>query len=390
MVEAQTVRMPLLRACTHRLIPLILLSAVLAGCSLTVSVDNGTPANGPSATLPPPPTIAPETSNVECTQTLSTSDDIQQVLDQAKPSDVICLSGGTYSPQETLTIKTSGENDHPITLRSAPGQHAIIDGPDSDPALELQQANWWSLTDLEITGSDILLRLNESSDNEITRSVFHDAGGECIRFRDQSQRNRFTDNVVYTCGLQGFNVEEGHKNGEGLYIGTAPEQRKRIDGALDHSNNNIVERNWFRTDGSEAVDIKEDSEQNIVRNNVGIGSKDPDGGIFGARGDNNQFLNNTAIGGTGAGFRAGGDDVSKGEHGQPSDRVYGKNNIFRDNVAQGNEGYGYRFMTWPQDVDCTNTGSDNGDGLFYVDNEDIQLNCPDVSSSPASGTPASD
>jgi hypothetical protein len=47
-------------------------------------------------------------------------------------------------------------------------------------------------------------------------------------------------------------------------------------------------------------------------------------------------------------------------------------------------------MTWPQDVDCTNTGSDNGDGLFYVDNEDIQLNCPDVSGSPASGTPASD
>src|SRR5690242_4876376 len=153
MVEAQTVRMPLLRACTHRLIPLILLSAVLAGCSLTVSVDNGTPTNGPSATLPAPPTIPPDTSNVTCTQTLSTSDDLQKALDQTKPSDVICLSDGTYSLDETLTIQTSGENDHPITLRSAPGQHAIIDGPDSDPALELQQANWWSLTDLEITGS---------------------------------------------------------------------------------------------------------------------------------------------------------------------------------------------------------------------------------------------
>ena len=146
------------------------------------------------------------------------------------------------------------------------------------------------LTDLEITGSDILLRLNGSSDNEVTRSIFHDAGGECIRFRNQSQRNRFTDNVVYTCGLQGFNVKKGTRTARASTL--APRRSSEVGSmaSMDHSNNNVVERNWFRTDGSEAVDIKEDSEQNIVRNNTGIGSKDPDGGIFGARGDNNQFL----------------------------------------------------------------------------------------------------
>ena len=199
--------------------------------------------------------------------------------------------------------------------------------------------------------ADILLRLNGSSDNEITRSIFHDAEGECVRFRDQAQRNRFTDNVVFACGRKGFNVKKDKKNGEGLYIGTAPEQRSRVVGGMDHSDHNVVERNWFRTDASEAVDIKEDSEQNIVRNNTGIGSRDPDGAIFGSRGDNNQFLNNTALDGTGAGFRTGGDEVSKGKHGQPEDRHYGKNNIFRDNIAEGNGDYGYRFMAWPQDVD---------------------------------------
>ena len=380
--------MSLLTRCAHRLIPAIVLILVLAGCSVAINVNNGESSATQSATDGPatPPAIPPESGSVECTETLSTSDDLQKALDAAEPSDVLCLSGGTYKLKSTLFIHASGENDHPITLRSAPGAHAIIDGKDGDPTLELVNASWWLLTDLEFMSSDILLRLNDSSDNEITRSIFHDSDGECVRFRNQSQRNRFTDNVVYSCGRKGFDVKKDKKNGEGLYIGTAPEQRDRVVGGMDHSNDNVIERNWFRTDASEAVDIKEDSEQNIVRNNTGIGSRDPDGAIFGSRGDDNQFLNNTAIDGTGAGFRTGGDEVSKGKHGQPSDRHYGKNNIFRDNTAEGNGDYGYRFMAWPQDVDCTNSGSNNDRGVFYVDDEAVHLDCNGLSGSPAAGS----
>jgi hypothetical protein len=107
--------------------------------------------------------------------------------------------------------------------------------------------------------------------------------------------------VVYACGLEGFNLDEDSKNGEGVYIGTAPEQRERIGGVPDQSSENIVERSWFRTDGSEAVDIKEDSERNVVRDNVGIGSIDPDGRHLRQPGDRNEFLFNEATAGAGPG-----------------------------------------------------------------------------------------
>lgn len=370
------------------------LAVILAGCSVTVTVDDGTnptPRSIEPAIVATPPSIpGADADDVACSVVVSPGDDLQDAVDDADPSDDICLGAGEHRLEETLAITTSGEDDNPITLRSGPDALAVVVGPDSDPAIELTAASWWVLTDLEITGGDILLRLNGSTDNEIQRSVFHDAGGECVRIRDQSQRNRFVDNVVYTCGIEGFNLDEDSKNGEGVYIGTAPEQRDRIGGVPDQSNENAVERNWFRTDASEAVDIKEDSERNVVRDNIGIGSRDPDGAIFGSRGDRNQFLYNEAFGGTGAGFRTGGDEVDAGQDGQPADRIYGVDNLFRGNDAHDNAGYGYRFMVWPQDVDCTNTGADNAEGTFYVDDEDIALACDGESASPAAASPEPD
>ena len=360
---------------------------LLAGCSVTITVDDGTgvtPESTEPIFLATPPTIpAAVDAAVACSATVAPGDDLQGAVDAAGPSDVICLATGQYVLDETLAITTSGEDDNPITLRSAPGEAAVVDGPDGDPAIELTGAAWWSLTDLEVTGGDILLRLNRSTDNEFRRSVFHDAGGECVRIRDQSQRNRFSDNVVYACGVEGFTGEEGHKNGEGVYVGTAPEQRDRIGGVADHSDENALERNWFRTDGSEAIDIKEDSERNVVRDNVGLGSRDPDGAIFDSRGDRNEFLYNEAFAGAGAGFRTGGDEVDAGQNGQRAARVYGADNVFRGNDAHDNAGYGYRFMVWPQDIDCTNTSSGDAKGAFYVDDEDVALSCAGESASPA-------
>jgi hypothetical protein len=379
-------RLTTLAAFTRRSVAIAGLAVVLAGCSVTVTVDDGsggsdvTPQTTDSAVdtepaVATPPAIPPDDADVACSVTISTGDDLQAAVNGGAPGDVVCLAGGEHRLEDTLAVTTSGEDDSPITLRSAPDATAVVVGPDSDPAIELIGASWWVLTDLEITGGDILLRLNGSSDNEIQRSVLHDAGGECVRIRDQSQRNRFADNVVYACGLEGFNLDEDSKNGEGVYIGTAPEQRERIGGVPDQSSENIVERSWFRTDGSEAVDIKEDSERNVVRDNVGIGSLDPDGAIFGSRGDRNEFLYNEALGGAGAGFRTGGDTVGAGVDGQVEARIYGADNVFRGNDAHDNSGYGYRFMIWPQDVDCTNTGSGNADGLFFVDDESIELSC---------------
>jgi hypothetical protein len=165
-------------------------------------------------------------------------------------------------------------------------------------------------------------------------------------------------------GRQGFDAAKGKKNGEGVYIGTAPEQRSKNQppDVPDRSWGNVVEDCTFRTAAAEAVDIKEDSEQNIVRRCVGEDSRDPDGPIFGSRGDRNRFEACIARGGLGHGFRFGGDDVPAGKYGQQVARLYGKDNVLRDCLAEKNALYGVAEMVRPQDVDASNRFVANGRG----------------------------
>ena len=165
-------------------------------------------------------------------------------------------------------------------------------------------------------------------------------------------------------GREGFDAAAGRKNGEGVYIGTAPEQRGKNQppNVPDRCLANIVEDCTFKTEAAEAVDIKEDSEENIVRRCTGEGSRDPDGPIFGSRGDRNRFEDCIAKGGLGHGFRFGGDTVPQGKYGQPADRTYGMDNVLRQCRAEGNALYGAALMVLPQDVDDTNTFVGNGRG----------------------------
>src|SRR3954463_13132496 len=50
---------------------------------------------------------------------------LAHALKQLQPGDVLYLRGGTY--YEALAIRTSGTKEMPITIRSAPGELAIID-----------------------------------------------------------------------------------------------------------------------------------------------------------------------------------------------------------------------------------------------------------------------
>jgi len=52
----------------------------------------------------------------------------------------------------------------------------------------------------------------------------HDAGGECVRLKGYAQANEVASNVIARCGRVRFDLARGAKNGEAIYIGTAPEQ----------------------------------------------------------------------------------------------------------------------------------------------------------------------
>src|SRR5258706_8078092 len=168
------------------------------------------------------------------------------------------------------------------------------------------------------------------------------ASGECIRLRYFVQGAQIHNNEIGPCGFNDFPngvYAGGGKNGEGVYIGTAPEQRgdgKNPNSAVDLSNNNHVYANAFNTQGNECVDIKEGATGNLIEENTCTGQKDPNSAGFDSRGNANIFHANTSTSNVGGGFRFGGDTANDGI-----------NNVATDNIVTNNQGYGFKIQIKP-------------------------------------------
>uniref|UniRef100_UPI003594130B hypothetical protein n=1 Tax=Nostoc sp. TaxID=1180 RepID=UPI003594130B len=180
------------------------------------------------------------------------------------------------------------------------------------------------------------------------------AGGECVRLRYFAQNNEIAFNKIFNCGVQDFKFRGGGKNGEGIYIGTAPEQRndgKNPTTDIDASADNWIHHNVIDTQGNECVDVKEGASRNIVESNYCTGQLDPNSGGLDSRGNNNIFRYNQVFGNIGAGIRLGGDTSSDGS----DNDVYG-NNIY-DNASGG-----IKFQAKSQGQICENVMKNNVGG----------------------------
>jgi hypothetical protein len=278
---------------------------------------------------------------------------LKRALAVAESGDTIQLSAGAYAgevktrvPAVTITGPTSA-------VISSPGERGLEVLHDKT-----------ILRGVSIANCDIGIWLYGANDCVLEDLTFREMGGEGLRIKNQSCRNIVRGCRFERMGREGFDAAAGKKNGEGIYIGTAPEQRAKNQppNVPDRCLGNIIEDCTFKTEAAEAVDIKEDSEENIIRRCTGADSRDPDGPIFGSRGDRNRFEECNAKGGLGHGFRFGGDTVPQGKFGQPADRTYGSNNVMRKCCAENNALFGAALMILPQDVDETNTFINNRRG----------------------------
>jgi len=279
---------------------------------------------------------------------------LSEALSKAQPGQTIRLAAGQYAGGVTTSaagVSVEGPRD------------AIVSGPPSGRGIQVLHDKT-VLRGFTIEGADIGIWLQGVNACTLDGLHLRDMNGEGVRIKNQS-----CDNTVRNCrfdrmGRTGFDAAAGKKNGEAVYIGTAPEQRAKNGKpeVPDRCLRNVVEDCVFQTEAAEAVDIKEDSEQNIVRRCAGSGSRDPDGAVFGARGDNNRFEHCLATAGVGHGFRFGGDTVKRGKHGQASDRTYGAGNVMRNCRAEGNAKWGAAPMVRPQDIDDSNVFEGNGSG----------------------------
>ncbi len=268
---------------------------------------------------------------------------IDLAVAEARAGDTVLVGPGTYPG---FTTARSGRTDAPVRIV---GSAAVIRG-DGDGHLVEVNHDHVTIEGFEIARADILVWVFQATGVRIINNVLRDAAGECVRVKYFSTGNEVAGNRIERCGRD-FDAEDDEKNGEGVYIGTSPEQLHRNPtGEHDASNNNWVHDNVV-TSPAECVDIKEGASANLVESNVCGGGKDPDGAGFSARGNGNIFRSNTSTDHKGAGIRLGGDDEGDGV-----------DNVVVGNRFAGNAGYGVKVQREPQRQICGNEVADNGEG----------------------------
>lgn len=285
---------------------------------------------------------------------------LQDALNRAQPGDVVQLAPGDY--RDAVKSVRSGTKAKPISICGP--KSAVIRGTEYDQRIVEINHDHLILDGFTIDGQfgadpgdknsyagKLIYAIGTArgdgpSDNRFFNLTFKNAGGECVRLRYFAQRNEIAGSVFRTCGLYDFKFDEGGKNGEGIYIGTAPEQQGMNgapDAAQDRSDRNWIHDNGFVTKGNECVDIKENSSKNLVEGNVCTGQRDKESGGFDSRGNQNTFRFNTSFKNKGAGIRFGGDG-----------KTQGIKNIAYGNVIRDNGPYGIQMTRNPQGLICGN------------------------------------
>lgn len=270
---------------------------------------------------------------------------ISYALSLARAGVTIIVREGVY--KEYIKTVRNARSDSPITL-SAEGQVILTGGGTQNRIMDLKH-DYYHVTGFEFTGRDILLRLYEADYSVIEGNYFHHAQGECIRVKYQSSNNVISRNRIEYCGLRDFGGGGTGKNGEGIYLGTAPEQ---VDlnktRRLDRTSYNVIQDNMIVTHGAECTDIKEGSDFNTVEFNDCSGQLDPNSAGFASRGNRNTFRYNRSYDNTGAGIRFGGDLIDDGV----DNEAYGNELFNNQNVA-------LKVMRLPQGLICGNVAYNN-------------------------------
>lgn len=309
---------------------------------------------------------------------------IQKAVDLAQSGDTIKLEAGDYF--QDVVSRRSGLPKAPILIEGP--KEAVIRGGGNDRVVEINHS-YITLSGFTIDG---LFGKATSKEGYRDKLIFilgkeprrgpmgvrildmnlRNAGGECVRLRYFARENEISSNTIQNCGRYDFVFGERGKNGEGVYIGTAPEQLwdgKSPTADRDESNDNWVHHNIFDTQGNECVDIKEGAEGNLVELNSCRGQKDPESGGFESRGNFNVWRSNTIFDNEGAGIRLGGDAKSDGIN----------NEVYFNDIS-GNRGGGIKVQRSPQGTMCGNTLSGNRLGEIVGDfGEGFQPTeeCPD-------------
>ena len=289
------------------------------------------------------------------------SNELQLALDALKPGDTLLLGAGTFTIPDKLQTKVSGTETDPIVIRGvSPEKTKLVPKKKYSGRMFSLYHDHYVIENLQLNGGDILFWVFGAHSNIIQNNLFTNAGGECFRMRYKSSLNKIQHNTITNCGVEGFDLSKNSKNGEAIYMGTAPEQQsknarefyprtsnKKGTSEKDTTSFNLVYNNRINTT-NECVDLKENSHSNNVVGNICTGNLDGNSGGLGSRGSGNIFRNNVVTDVVGAGIRVGGDSSKDGI-----------NNIIINNVFKRTGHAAVKDMRSPQKLVCGNTIAEN-------------------------------
>jgi hypothetical protein len=356
--------------------------ASVASVGLLVGCTNATPTSAPDAGTTPesapdePPDagstiwVAPTGRDANPGTESKPLATVSAAMAQATPGTVIEVAAGTYSG--AMSTQVPGTAGAPITLR---GHDAVLTGGgDSGRVLQILH-DYWVVEGFQLNGQsagddeiqDNAIWIQGAHNIEIRSNEIHHFLGECVRVKYLASDVTIERNFIHDCGMDDFVLSPGDgKSGEGVYIGTAPEQLSRNPTPVPDTTTEVLVRdNVFETRGNECVDIKEAATGNVVEFNDCSQQKDPDSGGFDSRGSGNVYRYNLSHDNAGAGIRLGGDT--------PSD---GLNNELIGNVLLDNAGSGIKVMRLPQGTICGNKIERAGSGEINTD-EVTNARCSD-------------
>lgn len=277
---------------------------------------------------------------------------VQPGLDAARPGDTVLVHPGRYVG--TVRTVRGGVAGRPVVLRGLPG--AVLSGtsPRHDRLLTVGH-DWVVVTGFTLTTADKGVWLQHAAHVVVRGNRITGMGGECVRVKYLSRHNEVSGNTIGPCGLVGYTGRDGHKNGEGVYVGTAPEQLDRNPTPVpDTSDDNLVRGNVIRV-VAECVDVKESARRTLVERNDCAGGIDPKGGGISSRGDRSVIRYNTVRDYAGKGVRLGGDEPGQGV----LNDVYG-------NSLRRTGGHAVGAMRMPQGRVCGNAVGENAAGVVNV------------------------
>jgi uncharacterized protein DUF1565 len=273
---------------------------------------------------------------------------IGRALQVAVAGDTVRVAAGTY--RERLRSVRSGRANAPIRIVGARGAHVVGTGITIGRLLEIDRRLAGG-AGAGASHADKLLWVQHATGVRLLGNRLHDAGGECVRVKYFAHHVEIARNRIERCGRAGFDLAAGYKNGEGVYLGTAPEQLDRNPThEPDRTTLNWVHDNLIRP-RAECVDVKESASWNLVEPNTCADGEDPEGAGFSWRGEHTIFRANISTGHAGAGIRLGGDTGADGLH---SDVI--------GNLLSGNRGYGLKVLRPRQGRICGNRLAGNAKG----------------------------